>query len=123
MVSSHYVDGNHQKAAVEGGGAAIRSGNTGKCPLSKMILTVFTAVLAVLQWLTFLQRAASTESSSAASPFYLTAAASAATATAIGSVAFYYSSFGQEAFAMTPAEEGSVFLYDQGVGIARLRIL
>jgi len=36
----------------------------------------------------------------------MTAAASAATAVAVGSAAWYYHLFGQEAFAMTPAEEG-----------------
>ncbi|PYH99922.1 cytochrome c1 [Aspergillus ellipticus CBS 707.79] len=40
---------------------------------------------------------------SANSPFHLTLAASAATAVALGSAAYLY---GQEAFAMTPAEEG-----------------
>ncbi|TPR11616.1 Fumarylacetoacetate (FAA) hydrolase family protein [Aspergillus niger] len=40
---------------------------------------------------------------SASSPFHLTLTASAATAVALGSAAYLY---GQEAFAMTPAEEG-----------------
>ncbi|TQB74399.1 iso-1-cytochrome c [Monascus purpureus] len=43
---------------------------------------------------------------SASSPFNLTLTASAATAAAIGSAAWYYHLYGQEAFAMTPAEEG-----------------
>ncbi|OJD16548.1 cytochrome c1, heme protein, mitochondrial [Emergomyces pasteurianus Ep9510] len=52
-------------------------------------------------------RASSSSSGSRAeSPFYLTLAASAATATAAGAVAWYYHLYGQEAFAMTPAEEG-----------------
>ncbi|KAK2754225.1 cytochrome c1 [Arachnomyces sp. PD_36] len=42
----------------------------------------------------------------ASSPFYLTLTASAATAVAAGSIAWYYHLYGQEAFAMTPAEEG-----------------
>ncbi|KPI45849.1 Cytochrome c1, heme protein, mitochondrial [Cyphellophora attinorum] len=54
-----------------------------------------------------LQRSASSSASeSAQSPFYLTATASAATAAAIGSAAWYYQFAGQDAFAMTPAEEG-----------------
>ena len=53
-----------------------------------------------------LQRTSSTSSESTASPFYLTATATGATVAAIGSAAWYYTSFGQEAFAMTPAEEG-----------------
>ncbi|KAL8968482.1 MAG: hypothetical protein Q9183_002438 [Haloplaca sp. 2 TL-2023] len=40
------------------------------------------------------------------SPFRLTVAASSATAVAVGSIAWYYHMFGQEAHAMTPAEEG-----------------
>ncbi|EEH06411.1 cytochrome c1 [Histoplasma capsulatum G186AR] len=52
-------------------------------------------------------RASSTSSGSRAeSPFYLTLSASAATVTAVGAVAWYYHLYGQEAFAMTPAEEG-----------------
>ncbi|KAJ5133002.1 hypothetical protein N7448_007160 [Penicillium atrosanguineum] len=42
----------------------------------------------------------------ASSPFYLTLTASLATAAAAGSAAWYYHLYGQEAFAMTPAEEG-----------------
>lgn len=53
------------------------------------------------------QRAASSSSSTASSsPFWLTAGSSAATVAAVGSVAWYYHLFGQEVFAMTPAEEG-----------------
>ncbi|RMD44350.1 hypothetical protein DV735_g813, partial [Chaetothyriales sp. CBS 134920] len=51
-------------------------------------------------------RASSTSSESTAPPFYLTATAAGATAAAIGSAAWYYTLYGQEAFAMTPAEEG-----------------
>ncbi|RMZ82023.1 hypothetical protein DV737_g2290, partial [Chaetothyriales sp. CBS 132003] len=51
-------------------------------------------------------RASSTSSESSAPPFYLTATAAGATAAAIGSAAWYYTLYGQEAFAMTPAEEG-----------------
>ncbi|KAA8643658.1 ubiquinol--cytochrome-c reductase catalytic subunit CYT1 [Aspergillus tanneri] len=43
---------------------------------------------------------------SASSPFHLTLTASVATAAAIGSAAWYYHLYGQEAFASTPAEEG-----------------
>ncbi|KAJ5484402.1 Cytochrome c1 transmembrane anchor C-terminal, partial [Penicillium expansum] len=39
-------------------------------------------------------------------PFYLTLTAALATAAAAGSTAWYYHLYGQEAFAMTPAEEG-----------------
>ena len=57
-----------------------------------------------------LQRASSSTSGSQAtkpaSPFYLTLTASAATAVSIGSIAWYYHLYGQEAFAATPAEEG-----------------
>ncbi|KAJ5542871.1 hypothetical protein N7535_005294 [Penicillium sp. DV-2018c] len=42
----------------------------------------------------------------ASSPFYLTLTAALATAAAAGSTAWYYHLYGQEAFAMTPAEEG-----------------
>lgn len=42
----------------------------------------------------------------ASSPFYLTLTAAAATLATIGSTAWYYHLYGQEAFAMTPAEEG-----------------
>jgi ubiquinol-cytochrome c reductase cytochrome c1 subunit len=53
------------------------------------------------------QRAASTSAGEAASsPFYLTLTAGLATAAAAGSTAWYYHLYGQEAFAMTPAEEG-----------------
>ncbi|KIX07088.1 cytochrome c1, heme protein, mitochondrial [Rhinocladiella mackenziei CBS 650.93] len=53
-------------------------------------------------------RAASSSSTetTTSSPFYITATASAATAAAIGSIAWYYHLYGQEVFAMTPAEEG-----------------
>ncbi|OCT46795.1 hypothetical protein CLCR_02175 [Cladophialophora carrionii] len=52
-------------------------------------------------------RAASSTSNEAASPpFWLTAGASTATVAAIGSVAWYYHLFGQDVYAMTPAEEG-----------------
>ncbi|KZF26800.1 putative cytochrome C1/Cyt1 [Xylona heveae TC161] len=53
-------------------------------------------------------RSASTSSSSegAASSFTMTVAGSAATAVAVGSIAWYFHLFGQEAYAMTPAEEG-----------------
>ncbi|KAH0848011.1 hypothetical protein FOPE_01914 [Fonsecaea pedrosoi] len=52
-------------------------------------------------------RAASSSASEAASsPFYLTLGASAATAATVGSIAWYYHLFGQDVFAMTPAEEG-----------------
>ncbi|KAJ5336678.1 uncharacterized protein N7506_004700 [Penicillium brevicompactum] len=52
-------------------------------------------------------RAASTSAGEAASsPFYLTLTAGLATAAAAGSTAWYYHLYGQEAFAMTPAEEG-----------------
>ncbi|KGQ01115.1 cytochrome c1, heme protein, mitochondrial [Paracoccidioides lutzii Pb01] len=47
-----------------------------------------------------------TSGSRVESPFYLTLSASAATVTAVGAVAWYYHLYGQEAFAMTPAEEG-----------------
>ncbi|KAL2215041.1 cytochrome c-like domain-containing protein [Thermoascus aurantiacus ATCC 26904] len=40
------------------------------------------------------------------SPLHLTLTATAATVAAIGSAAWYYHLYGQEAFAMTPAEEG-----------------
>lgn len=55
-----------------------------------------------------LQRASSTAAGAdaASSPFYLTLTASLATAAAAGSAAWYYHLYGQEAFAMTPAEEG-----------------
>lgn len=54
-------------------------------------------------------RASSTSSGSAdnaSSPFYLTATATAATIATIASTAWYYHLYGQEAHAMTPAEEG-----------------
>jgi hypothetical protein len=56
----------------------------------------------------FWQRASSTAAGpdAASSPFYLTLTASLATAAAAGSAAWYYHLYGQEAFAMTPAEEG-----------------
>ncbi|KAI4276066.1 MAG: hypothetical protein LQ337_002734 [Flavoplaca oasis] len=47
---------------------------------------------------------AATEASS--TPFRLTLAGSAATAVAVGSLAWYYHLFGQDVCAMTPAEEG-----------------
>ncbi|KGM91543.1 cytochrome c1, heme protein, mitochondrial [Paracoccidioides brasiliensis Pb18] len=47
-----------------------------------------------------------TSGSRVESPFYLTLSASAATVTAVGAVAWYYHLYGEEAFAMTPAEEG-----------------
>ncbi|KAI9772310.1 MAG: cytochrome c1 [Geoglossum simile] len=56
-----------------------------------------------------IRRSASTESSateSASSHFRSTVAGSAATALAIGSIAWYYHLYGQEVHAMTPAEEG-----------------
>lgn len=58
--------------------------------------------------LTNWQRASSSAAGaeSASSPFHLTATASAATAAAIGSAAWYYHLYGQETFAATPAEEG-----------------
>ncbi|KAH8602966.1 cytochrome c1 heme protein [Bisporella sp. PMI_857] len=53
------------------------------------------------------KRAASTSSSSAeASPFRLNMAGGAASAMAIGSMAWYYHLYGPELHAMTPAEEG-----------------
>ncbi|KAL8706957.1 MAG: hypothetical protein Q9201_000005 [Fulgogasparrea decipioides] len=53
-------------------------------------------------------RASSSEVATEAnsSPFRLTLAGSAATAIAVGSLAWYYHMFGQDAYAMTPAEEG-----------------
>ncbi|OAP62178.1 cytochrome c1, heme protein, mitochondrial [Fonsecaea erecta] len=52
-------------------------------------------------------RAASSSASEASSsPFYLTLGASAATAATAGSIAWYYHLFGQDVYAMTPAEEG-----------------
>ncbi|KAJ9651965.1 cytochrome c1 [Neophaeococcomyces mojaviensis] len=48
----------------------------------------------------------SKSSEAASSPFYLTATASGATAAAIGLGAFYYQFVAQDAYAMTPAEEG-----------------
>lgn len=51
----------------------------------------------------FIQRASSSTAGAESSPFYLTLTASVATAATIGSAAYLY---GQEAFAMTPAEEG-----------------
>ncbi|TVY36309.1 Cytochrome c1,heme protein, mitochondrial [Lachnellula subtilissima] len=51
------------------------------------------------------KRAAST-SAEAASPFKLNAAGTAATAVAIGSMAWYYHLYGPELHAMTPVEEG-----------------
>ncbi|KAI9859658.1 MAG: cytochrome c1 [Trichoglossum hirsutum] len=56
-----------------------------------------------------IRRSASTEGStaeSAASPFTTTIVGSAATALALGSIAWYYHLYGQEVHAMTPAEEG-----------------
>ncbi|KAI4094552.1 MAG: hypothetical protein L6R37_007217 [Teloschistes peruensis] len=55
-----------------------------------------------------LKRASSSEAASEAnsSPIRWTLAGSAATAVAVGSMAWYYHMFGQEAYAMTPAEEG-----------------
>lgn len=57
-----------------------------------------------------IKRASSSEAASEAnsSPLRWTLAGSAATAVAVGSMAWYYHMFGQEAYAMTPAEEGSV---------------
>lgn len=54
------------------------------------------------------QRASSTAAGAeaASSPFYLTVTAALATAAAAGSTAWYFHLYGQEAFAMTPAEEG-----------------
>lgn len=53
------------------------------------------------------KRAASSSSNAAdASPFRLNMAGSAATAVAIGSVAWYYHVYGTELHAMTPTEEG-----------------
>ncbi|ODM15338.1 hypothetical protein SI65_09279 [Aspergillus cristatus] len=49
------------------------------------------------------RRASSSTAGAESSPFYLTLTASVATAATIGSAAYLY---GQEAFAMTPAEEG-----------------
>ncbi|OXV05866.1 hypothetical protein Egran_06364, partial [Elaphomyces granulatus] len=46
------------------------------------------------------------KSETGASPIYLTLTATAATIATIGSAAWYYHLYGQEAFAMTPAEEG-----------------
>lgn len=56
-----------------------------------------------------IKRASSSEAATEAnsSPIRLTLAGSAATAVAVGSMAWYYHMFGQEAYAMTPAEEGS----------------
>ncbi|KAL8730996.1 MAG: hypothetical protein Q9181_004461 [Wetmoreana brouardii] len=53
-------------------------------------------------------RASSSEAANEvnSSPFRLTLAGSAATAVAVGSLAWYYHMFGQDAYAMTPAEEG-----------------
>lgn len=53
-----------------------------------------------------MQRNASSKASEAASPFYLTATASGATAATIGLAAYYFQFVAQDAFAMTPAEEG-----------------
>lgn len=53
-----------------------------------------------------LQRFASSKSSEAASPFYLTATASGATIAAVGLAAYSWQLIGQDAYAMTPAEEG-----------------
>ena len=58
-------------------------------------------------WHWISQRAASS-SSSADSPFRLNMAGTAATAVAIGSMAWYYHLYGSELYAMTPAEEGLV---------------
>lgn len=55
------------------------------------------------------QRNASSSSSEAASQWRNTAAGSAATLFAVGSVAWYYYQFGRPAHAMTPSEEGFVF--------------
>ena len=43
-------------------------------------------------------------------PFILTAAGTAATAIAIGSIAWYYHLFGQDVYAMTPQDEGYVII-------------
>ena len=53
-----------------------------------------------------MQRAASSSSSAEASPARLNMAGSAATAVAIGSMAWYYHLYGREMHAMTPVEEG-----------------
>ena len=58
-----------------------------------------------------IQRASTSSATEAASeisstPFRLTLAGSAATAVAVGSLAWYYHLFGQDVYAMTPAEEG-----------------
>lgn len=57
------------------------------------------------------QRSSSSSASSKSSdaskgPFAWTAAGSAATVVAIGSIAWYYHLFGQDLYAMTPQEEG-----------------
>ena len=57
------------------------------------------------------QRASSSSTSQAgseatSSPRALTLAGTAATAVAVGSLAWYWHLFGQDVYAMTPAEEG-----------------
>ncbi|OBT77812.1 hypothetical protein VF21_03274 [Pseudogymnoascus sp. 05NY08] len=52
------------------------------------------------------KRAASSAAEAVNSPFKLTAAGTAATAVAAGSMAWYYHLYGSTAHAMTPAEEG-----------------
>jgi len=52
------------------------------------------------------KRAASSSSTEAASPFRLNVAGSAATAVAVGSIAWYYHVYGRELHAMTPTEHG-----------------
>lgn len=62
-----------------------------------------------------LQRSASSSSGAsieaAESPFRLTVAGCAATAAALGSVAWYYHLFGRNVYAMTPMEEGFGFVH------------
>lgn len=54
------------------------------------------------------QRNLSSKASESTSPFYLTASASGATAAAVGLTAYYLAFVADDAYAMTPAEEGYV---------------
>ena len=84
-------------------------GSIGRCSHLRIVFSSFPpANLLLSSPLTLLQRASSTTAGTepASSPFHLTLTASAATLVAIGSAAWYYHLYGQEAYAMTPAEEG-----------------
>lgn len=76
--------------------------------LARSLLRAAPARATARQSLRQNSRASSTSSGAenASSPFYLTATATVATAATIATTAWYYHLYGQQAYAMTPAEEG-----------------